>query len=190
MPAAPDSVRASEYGQNRLVTVNISIRRTREGDWEEYRALRLEMLADTPSAFAETLANAQGRDEAEWRMRAARGEASDQVLVIAIDNSSGRWVGSMGGFIASGPDVTGPLLVGVYVSPDFRGRSLGVAAAMLSEVEAWAATIDRMLHLHVHEDNPRALAFYQRSGYRLTGKTEPYVLNPQQRELEMVKELR
>lgn len=169
---------------------NILIRRTREADWEAYRALRLEMLADTPLAFGETLENTEAWREAEWRMRSARGEASDQILVAAIDTSTGRWVGTMGGFVASGPDVTGPLLVGVYVTPDHRGRQRGVAPAMLAEVEAWAATIDRMLFLHVHEDNPRALAFYQRSGYQLTGKVERYALNPHQRELEMVKVLR
>lgn len=172
-----------------MTSAEIIVRRTTESDWEAYRGLRLEMLTDTPLAYGETLSNAQGWDEKEWRMRAARGEASDQILVVAIDAVTGRWVGSMGGFIASGPDVTGPLLVGVYVSPDFRGRSLGVASAMLSEVEAWAATIDRMLYLHVHEHNLRALAFYERSGYRLTGKVEQYALNPHQRELEMVKEL-
>lgn len=57
-------------------------------------------------------------------------------------------------------------------------------------MEARAATLDRMLYLHVHEENPRALAFYERSGYRLTGKVEQYALNPRQRELEMVKEVR
>jgi ribosomal protein S18 acetylase RimI-like enzyme len=172
-----------------MTSAKITVRRTTGRDWEEYRALRLEMLADTPLAFGETLADAEVRPESEWRTRSARGEASDQILVAAIENSTGRWVGTMGGFVASGPDVTGPLLVGVYVSPDFRGRSYGVAAAMLREVEAWAATIDRILHLHVHEENARALAFYERSGYRLTGRTEPYLLNPQQRELEMVKAL-
>ena len=169
---------------------DVNVRRTREDDWEEYRALRLEMLADTPLAFGETLANAEGGAEAEWRMRSARGESADQILVAAIENATGRWVGTMGGFVASGPDVAGPLLVGVYVTPDFRGRTLGVASAMLAEVESWAARIDRLLHLHVHDGNPRALAFYERNGYRLTGKVEQYILNPRQRELEMVKELR
>ena len=172
-----------------MTTTSIQVRPTRESDWEAYRALRLEMLADTPLAFGETLANALGWDEAEWRRRAARGEASDQILVAAIDSSSDRWVGTMGGFVASGPDVTGPLLVGVYVAPAYRGRTLGVAPAMLAAVEAWASTIDRALYLHVHEDNPRATAFYLRSGYRFTGKVERYALNPHQRELEMVKDL-
>lgn len=62
---------------------HILVRHTTGADWREYRDLRLEMLADTPLAFAETLANAQRWNEAEWRMRSARGEASDQILVAA-----------------------------------------------------------------------------------------------------------
>jgi len=165
------------------------VRRTREEDWREYRDLRLEMLADTPEAFGETLTNARGWDEQEWRMRSARGEASDQILLAAIDEPSGRWIGSMGGLVARGPDVTGALLVGVYVSPAFRGRELGVASAMLAEVESWAAAVDSRLKLHVHENNPRALAFYQRCGFELSGRVQPYALDRSQRELEMVKEL-
>lgn len=168
---------------------DILIRRTTGADWEAYRALRLEMLADTPLAFGETLENAGRWGESEWRMRSARGEGTDQILVAAIDRSSGAWVGTMGGFVASGPDVTGPLLVGVYVTPAYRGRAFGVAAALLAEIEAWAGAVGTELFLHVHEDNPRAIAFYQRSGYRLTGRVEQYILNPSQRELEMVKAL-
>lgn len=167
----------------------ITIRRTREADWEAYKRLRLEMLADTPLAFGETLAQAESWGESEWRMRSARGEATDQILLAAIDGATDRWIGTMGGFVASGPDVTGPLLVGVYVAPSHRGRRFGVAAALLAQVEAWAKTFGDSLFLHVHEHNPRAIAFYQRSGYRLTGKVEQYILNPGQRELEMVKEL-
>jgi hypothetical protein len=38
----------------------------------------------------------------------------------------------------------------------------------------------------VHERNLRAQAFYARRGYELTGATEPYVLAPDERELEMI----
>ena len=163
------------------------VRRTTEADWEAYRGLRLEMLQNSPLAFGETLANAQQWGEPEWRMRAARGEVSDQILVAAIDKADDRWVGTMGGFIANGPDVTGALLVGVYVTPTHRGAGFGVAVALLAEVEKWAATVGDSLSLHVHEDNKRALAFYKRSGYWLTGGTQPYALDAGQRELEMRK---
>lgn len=171
------------------IPTSIVVRRTTASDWRQYRSLRLEMLADSPMAFAETLANAEGWREAEWRMRAARGEAADQILLAAIENPTERWVGTMGGFIASGPDVNGPLLVGVYVTPSHRGPERGVASALLAEIEAWASTVGKELFLHVHEQNERAIAFYRRSGYRMTGKVVQYILSPSQREFEMVKTL-
>ncbi len=167
----------------------IIVRRTCEEDWREYRALRLEMLADTPLAFGETLATAQRRTDVEWRMRAARGEAREQTLMVAIDRATGAWVGTMGALIAFGPDVAGPLLVGVYVSPTHRGRTRGVADALLSAIEAWAAEHGSHLLLNVHEHNPRAIAFYERHGYAHTGRQQPYILDAAQQELEMVKAL-
>ena len=77
------------------------------------------MIRDTPTAYAETLEEALSHDEAEWRMRGLRGP-SDHGIAIAAITKSGRWVGTMAGFVP-GPE-TGPLLVGVYVTPDFRGE--------------------------------------------------------------------
>ena len=160
----------------------LTIRRTTADDWREVRALRLEMIRDTPKAYVETLETAQSHDEAEWRMRGARGSAEHGIAIAAID-ASGRWVATMGGFV---PDVsTGPLLVGVYVTPSHRGTS--VAADLLATIETWARGQGDFLLLHVHEQNPRAIGFYERSGYERTGVTVPYVLDSSQLELEMVK---
>lgn len=149
------------------------IRRATADDWEQVRELRLEALADTPHAFAEHLADALEVDEEGWRTRAARGAA------VAIDD--GRWVGTMGGYVSD----EGPLLVGVYVTPSHR--STGVAGELLATIEEWARVQGDFLLLHVHEQNPRAIAFYERSGYERTGVTVPYVLDESQLELEMVK---
>ena len=151
----------------------LSIRPTTADDWQQVRELRLEALADTPHAFAEHLADALEVDEEGWRMRGARGAA------VAIDD--GRWVGTMGGFVSA----EGPLLVGVYVTPSHRGTS--VAADLLATIETWARGQGDFLLLHVHEQNPRAIGFYERSGYERTGVTVPYVLDSSQLELEMVK---
>ena len=42
-----------------------SIRRTVESDWRQIRDLRVEMIRDTPTAYAETLEEALGHDEVE-----------------------------------------------------------------------------------------------------------------------------
>jgi GNAT superfamily N-acetyltransferase len=162
------------------------IRTTSEADWAEVRALRLEMLADTPLAYAETLEHAQGLDESVWRLRGARGTTPGQTSIVAIDGE--RWVGHMGGYV---PDAaSGPLLVGVYVAPSHRGERAGVSRRLLEEVEAWALGLGDTLRLEVHEANPRAIAFYEKLGFTLTGRTREYELAPGGLELEMIKPLR
>jgi GNAT superfamily N-acetyltransferase len=162
------------------------IRTTREDDWRAMRELRLEMLRDTPIAFGDTLERARGYDEVEWRIRARRGEAREQTLIVAVEDD--RWVGTMGCYV---PDLTtGPLLVGVYVSPDRRGEDAGVTRALLHEIERWAADRSDRLRLEVHEDNPRARRFYEKLGFAYTGHSRPYELEPGGLELEMEKRLR
>lgn len=160
-------------------------------DWAEYRAIRLEMLRDTPSAYSESLDSALRLSDDAWRTRAEAAPAgvarepagSARFAAIAPD---GRWVGSVSGYV-DGDD--GPVLVGVYVAPDFRGDAVGVTTPLLNAVEDWARGHSRTLRLEVHESNARAIASYTKRGYRFTGRSTPYALDPTERELEMVKDL-
>jgi GNAT superfamily N-acetyltransferase len=155
-----------------------------EPDWARLRDLRLEMLADTPDAYVETLVNALAADEAEWRFRARRASSVGNVGVVALDRAADRFVGTMSAYADA--DRRRTWLVAVYVAPDYRGREHGVADAMLDAVERWAAERgDTELSLEVHEDNARARAFYLRRGYAFTGSTRPYDLDETQQELEM-----
>jgi GNAT superfamily N-acetyltransferase len=149
----------------------VTIRRTTADDWQQLRDLRLEMLEDTPLAYGETLSTGL-----------ARGQTAHSVLLAAIDDETGDWVGTMGGYL----DAPGsPMLVGVYVRPSHRGKEAGVADALLDTVVEWARSEGAALTLHVHEDNPRAVAYYRRRGFEPTGVTVPYVLDPESRELEL-----
>ncbi|GAB3606941.1 hypothetical protein GCM10027413_23500 [Conyzicola nivalis] len=165
--------------------MTFTIRSTRADDWREVKALRIEMLADTPNAFGETLAQALGNSESEWRTRAARGEnpAGAQLVAIADD---GRWIGTMGAYVTARSEA---LLVGVYVTPAYRGIESGVTDALLSAVEEWCRPRFVTLTLHVHEQNPRARAAYERRGFEYTGQRMPYVLDSAEFELAMVKRL-
>lgn len=164
----------------------LTIRTTSEDDWRQVRELRLEMLRDTPIAFGETLEHALTVPEATWRLRGARGTTPGQTSIVAIDGE--RWVGHMGGYV---PDAaSGPLLVGVYVSPAYRGEARGVSRRLLEAVEAWALEHGDALRLEVHEQNPRAIAFYEKLGFSLTGHSRAYELEPGGLELEMIKRLR
>jgi GNAT superfamily N-acetyltransferase len=159
-----------------------------ESDWERLRDLRLEMLADTPKAYVETLETALTLDEEEWRFRARRSNQPGSVGVVAVDRQLDLFVGTMSAFTDS---VTGRTwVVAVYVAPGYRGHASDAAGLMLDRVEAWAAAEGHSeLLLHVHEDNPRAIAFYVKRGYEFTGNELPYELDPTERELEMTRAL-
>jgi GNAT superfamily N-acetyltransferase len=167
--------------------VEFTVRPVGADDWKDVRALRLEMLADTPMAFTETLDRARDKGEWEWRENAARSNSMKSVKLAAI-TPDGRWIGTMGAYLPA-PKAT-PVLVGVYVTPDFRGIRFGVTDALLEGVEAWARERSDRLSLFVHERNDRAQAAYRKRGFVLTGRSEPYDLNRAERDLEMLKSLR
>jgi GNAT superfamily N-acetyltransferase len=165
--------------------VTFTVRATRADDWREVRALRLEMLADTPNAFGETLDHATRVAEAEWRSRGARGDQPNGAQFAAIDDD-GRWIGTMGSYVTARGEA---MLVGVYVSPRFRGLQRGVTDALLAAVEDWCRPRFATLALQVHEQNPRARAAYERRGFEYTGARVPYILQSGEFELVMVKRL-
>ncbi|WP_066039529.1 GNAT family N-acetyltransferase [Herbiconiux solani] len=163
------------------------VRRTIEEDWREVRGLRLEMLADTPLAYLETVAHAERRSEAEWRAWARDGSAPDAITAVAITDE-GRWVASMTSKVPRG--ASGAFLFAVYVSPSHRGRAAGVTDAVLTRIEEWARERGDTLTLEVHEHNDRAVGAYRSRGFVETGVTRPYPLDPSSgRELEMRKRL-
>lgn len=162
-----------------------SVRPAVESDWPRYRDLRLEMLADTPMAFLETLEQARAHPEEHWRRRAANGSPTSRLFCAVAGD--GRWLGSMGGFHAAGS--RDPHLVGVYVTPAFRGRERGVTDALLDAVIAWARERSDRLLLEVHEANLPAIRAYERRGFAFTGRSRPYPLDRSAAEREMALEL-
>lgn len=168
------------------------LRTTSERDWQRVRDLRLEMLEDSPLAFAQRLADARGLSEDEWRTRGERGEGPTTTVVVA-ETDEGRWLGTMGGYLPG--DGTGPWLVGVYVTPSARGRRWGVAPRLLSFVERWARKHGDALSLEVHEKNLGARRFYERHGFVPDDAAPdrgrvPHPLESGEWELRMMKRLR
>lgn len=160
----------------------VLVRRVVEADWAALRDIRLEMLADSPTAYLETVDDARDRTEGEWRFRAQRGSAGAENLGLAAEDENGHWVGFLACFV-DGPGRGH--VVSVYVTPEQRGT--GLATRLLDGVVSWArddADLDR-LHLYVHEHNPRAAALYRRYGFTETGDTMPYDLDPSTVEIEM-----
>ncbi len=166
------------------------VRRVTLPDAARMRALRLEMLADAPLAFLETLAEAAARPHAEYAARVASVASGRHTAQFVADpgadrpgGPAGRLVGHAGGTIsADEPGLT--VVYAVYVTPARRGT--GLLAALIEGVAAWSRECGRPeLMLEVVVGNDRAYRAYRRLGFVDTGVRVPHPRLPALRELQM-----
>lgn len=164
-----------------------AVREARIDEWKQSRTLRLEMLADTPHAFGDRLADVLHWDDEQWRIRHYSHLLPDSAVFVAVERD-GRWVGQMEAREFHDHTPARVWLMGVYVTPAHRGN--GTATALLEAVEQWVRGRGfGQLYLDVHEHSSAARRFYQRKGFVPTGSTAPYPLDPSTAESEMVKAL-
>jgi GNAT superfamily N-acetyltransferase len=147
-----------------------SIRTTIEDDWPLVREFRIENATDNPISYGATLETTLGMTEADWRLRARRGDATDATSLVATETSSGQWIGMMSAQDGD-RDGSDPVLTGVYVTPQFRGRASGVADTLLERILGWAAGRGQTMRLYVYEDATPAKRFYGRHNFEPTGRT-------------------
>jgi predicted GNAT family acetyltransferase len=133
--------------------------------WRELREIRLAALRDAPSAFGSTFAREIGFDERVWRERARRSTFFGVDDGVPVAMASGIFDDE-----DCAPDQR--LLVGMWVSPGYRGR--GLAAALIGAVADWArADGAGALLLDVALANPAAVRIYARAGFVPTGRIQP-----------------
>jgi ribosomal protein S18 acetylase RimI-like enzyme len=161
------------------------VRRIAVEDWPKFRQLRLEALQDSPLAFVEQYAESLAQPDEFWLDRATRGAAGESaVTFVAV--RAGELVGKATCFVEPDvPECVSAHVVGVYVTPKFRGS--GVAEGVVGAAVRWAREergADRV-RLFVHETNQRAMAFYRRLGFATTGATVAYPPDPTYTEYEM-----
>jgi GNAT superfamily N-acetyltransferase len=160
----------------------VTVRRITPGDAARMRALRLEMLADSPLAFLETLAQAAARPHADYRRRITQASTGGQLAQFVAD-PGGRLIGHAGGTVL--PDDPGATVVfAVYITPARRGS--GVLAGLVEAVAEWSVAMGRAeLMLEVVVGNDRAVRAYQRLGFEDTGVRVPHPVLPGLLELQM-----
>ena len=152
-------------GQNNL----LQVRRIQADQWLILKTLRLRALADAPTAFVTTLAEAEARTDAEWQAAAqdrAVSETDTTFLAFSGDEPCG-----MAGCYLSEESRTAAYLVAVWVDPRFRG--LGVADALVVAIRKWAQSRGvTEIRAWVTETNRRATAFYTKVGFAVTASSE------------------
>ncbi len=137
-------------------------RRLTSDDWQTLRDVRLAALADAPYAYGSTLAIEQEFAETEWRRRL------DTALWVLAVGAAGP-AGLVGIYVP--PDET-PMLIAMWVGPDYRGQ--GVGDALISEILRWAAEKrwPRVV-LRVADGNDAARKLFLRHGFTPTGQHQP-----------------
>jgi ribosomal protein S18 acetylase RimI-like enzyme len=163
---------------------NWRVHRVAVEDAARMRALRLEMLADNPLAFLETLAQAAARPHEAFRRRVAQAARGGQLAQFVADpGGRARLIGHAGGTVL--PDAPGETVIfAVYVTPEHRGGK--VLADLVEAVAGWSRASGReRLMLEVVEGNGRAVRAYEKLGFEDTGERVPHPLLPALTELRM-----
>ncbi|MEU9181283.1 GNAT family N-acetyltransferase [Streptomyces sp. NPDC048550] len=162
------------------------VRAVQGDEWEKVKELRIAALRDpaAPVAFLETLAQAESRPDEFWRDRAQGASHGRHARQFVAEAPDGQWAGSVtvlveeGGtadFFERAVERTQGHVVGVFVRAEQRGT--GVTDALFTAALDWAWSLEgpalERVRLFVHEDNPRAGAFYRRFGFRASGQAVP-----------------
>ena len=146
-----------------------------------FKDVRLRALQDFPTAFSSTYAKESVLPDQEWMKRAVRWSSEGSAIFLAFDGELG--CGVIGSFEEEDPRRA--QIVSMWVDPGFRRA--GVGKALIDAVTDWATSRGvRELKLMVTSVNRGAIAFYQRLGFRMSGKTGPYPNDPEITEFEMV----
>jgi len=141
---------------------DLTIRRVQPQDAAQVWALRLEMLADYPLAYLQTLDQAASKSFRLYQQRAlanSKGSEVAQFLAFAGEVLVGQVIA-----VAHDPAATTSTLAAVYISPQFRGR--GLLCALVEAAADWSTAVGRPeLVLEVVDGNDRALRAYAKLGF-------------------------
>jgi RimJ/RimL family protein N-acetyltransferase len=152
-----------------------TVRRVCPEDAARVRALRLEMLADTPLAFLERIDKAVARPHGEFQERITqRATGPDSAQFIA--ERDGRLVGQAGAWAPPGTDGL-TMVFAVYITP--RARGTGILGQLVEAIARWSREHGRpLLGLEVIVGNERAIRAYERLGFTDTGQRAPHPTLP------------
>jgi ribosomal protein S18 acetylase RimI-like enzyme len=149
-----------------------------------FKDVRLRALLDSPTAFSSTYVKELQFPDEEWMKRSVRWSSDGSAIFLALDGDAG--CGMIGAFEEEGRQRA--QLISMWVDPGFRRA--GVGKLLIEAVVDWVHSRGvRELKLMVTSVNEGAIAFYQRLGFQMTGKTGVYPNDATITEYEMVRGL-
>jgi RimJ/RimL family protein N-acetyltransferase len=153
----------------------VTVRRVRPEDAARVKAIRLEMLVDSPLAFLERIDEAAAKPHADHQARIAK-VAADPDTAQFIAEEHGRVIGHAGGWAPNEAAGT-TMIFAVYVTPTRRGT--GILKQIIDAVAEWSRAMGRpRLELEVIVGNDRAVRAYERIGFTDTGRRAPHPTIP------------
>jgi ribosomal protein S18 acetylase RimI-like enzyme len=139
-----------------------------------FKDVRLRALQDSPTAFSATYVEESKITDSDWLKRATQWSGAKSVGYLAMDAHIP--CGIVSGLLDH-VDAMRAHLLSMWVAPTHR--RLGTGRMLVDAVAAWArAQNAQSLWLLVTSNNNDAIRFYQRVGFELTGRTEPYRNDP------------
>lgn len=154
-------------------------------EWEAVKAIRLEALQDTPSAYVTTHAEAAAYEDQVWIDR-ARDSALGQNQLTVLGLSGDQPVALNIGLLKRRRTVL--VFVSVFISPAFRGR--GIGERTFSLLEDWGREKGASeASLWVEDSNDRARGFYEKIGFAQTDDRQPIPNDSGLWEIRMAKSL-
>jgi len=143
---------------------NISIRAAQEAELEQFFALRLEALNDTPTAFGQSV---QGHLDSKDTFFKRFVEQRDSKMGMMFGAWDGDTLLGMAGVVRNDRDKTKHrgFIWGVYVSPN--GRRRGAARRMMDAAIEYLNSFDDVedVNLAVTAGNDGAFELYQSMGF-------------------------
>jgi GNAT superfamily N-acetyltransferase len=163
------------------------IRQIKPAEGEQLRAIRLQAVADSPTAFGSTLAETEALSTEDWDHR-ARGNATGDVAIMFVAEVQGAWIGLAGGMFDQDAHPRTVILFSMWVNPAYRRKRIG--RELVHRVMEWSRLrgADRIA-LWVTENNNAAINLYASCGFTTSDDRQPLPSNPSYLEQRMVLDL-
>lgn len=156
-----------------------------EDEWRELRGVWLDMSAAQPSDDVETIEDASGLTQSQWRARAKALTGLDCFAEALID-AGGRWLGFVCGYFDDLARDRHAFVSHLYA----RHGDLETEALLLERVAAWAGLHGaEAVVVGIGEDRHDLLARFEDHGFRRSGVRRRLDVDPSRFEVELVFDL-